>query len=387
MDSPSTSDQFDYERVVTRLFQRVRQPFNLGLREYLSAFDLLKGGYDFSEPEDLKLLLQLLWCHSIPQQLQFERIWDEVIQQTPVAPPQNQPQRPPQKLPSSEIPPRPEETTTPIPIQQRQQERSAQPDVKPLGIKPQLSPTDIGDLPELETYWPILPRSMAYAWRYLRRPRPDGPQDVLDIEATVEQVAKTGFFLSPILHRREINHASLLLLIDQDGSMTPFHRFSRDLVATAFSGGDLVRVDAYYFHNLPETDDYTDDDKDPPLKKPVDKVLETHVYKDPRLTQPVDIREMWSICDADTSVLIFSDAGAARGRQRIERLRATTEFIVPLRQRTPLIGWLNPMPKDRWESTTAELIASMVPMEQMDNDGFSNLIGIIRGQQLSSLGG
>lgn len=350
------------EDTIARLFRRVRQRFNLGLREYLAALDAVQDDFDIANDDELRLILQLLWCHSLDQQKQFALVWGDVVQQSSTSQPKPSPEK---KInPSSERqspPPREE----PPPGLEVSLQPSSQPELEPLALHPPLTPTDIEDLPELQTYWPILRRSMAYAWRYLRRPRPDGPPDVLDIPSTVDQVAKAGFFLAPVYHRREINHARLLLLIDQNGSMTPFHRFSRDLVETAQSGGSLTSVDVYYFHNVPTT----------------------HVYRDPHLTQPVKLREIWALCDTDTSVLIFSDAGAARGRPFIERVRATTEFLVPLQQRTALIGWLNPMPIDRWEGSSAEMIAYLVSMEQMDNDGFSNLIEIIRGQPLSSVQG
>ncbi|MBE9070536.1 VWA containing CoxE family protein [Leptolyngbya cf. ectocarpi LEGE 11479] len=358
----SDVDEAVFEDLITQLFRRVRQPFKLGMREYLAALDVLQGDFELSGREELQLILQLLWCHSLPQQRLFEQIWHEVAQQVDSSSSQSRSDVPDHR-PSSESLPSVPLREEPMPAEMPQP-RLSQPELEPLALQPPLPSADIEDLPELQTYWPILRRSMAYAWRYLRRPRPDGPLDVLDIESTVDHVAKAGFFLSPVYHRREINHASLLLLIDQDGSMTPFHRFSRDLAETA-QGGGLTRVDVYYFHNVPTT----------------------HVYRDPRLTEPIALQEIWPLCDGDTSVLIFSDAGAARGGQHIERVRSTTEFLVPLQQRTELIGWLNPMPVDRWNGTSAELIAYLVAMEQMDQDGFSNLIEIIRGQPLQSAQG
>lgn len=60
---------------------------------------------------------------------------------------------------------------------------------------------------------------MVYLWRYLRRPIADGSADVLDVAATIDQVARQGFFLAPAYRQREVNRARLLLLIDQDGSV------------------------------------------------------------------------------------------------------------------------------------------------------------------------
>lgn len=350
------------EDLVTRLFKQVRQRFGLGMREHLAALDAVRGGFgvsdrdDTSDRDELKLTLQLLWCHSLAQQAQFDLIWEEVARQPTSTLQKSRPEsfaKPPAGFSPSSSPPRPE----PLPHTEANPPASSSPHLQSLALQTPLMPTDVEDLPELQTYWPVSRRSMAYAWRYLRRPRPDGPPDVLDMPATVEQVAKAGFFLAPVYHRREVNHAHLLLLLDQDGSMTPFHRFGRDLVETARVEDSLARVDVYYFHNIPDT----------------------HVYEDPHLTQPIELQKIWALCDPDTSVLMFSDAGAMRGFQRMERIRTTTEFLVQLQQHTALIGWLNPLPTERWEGSSAEMIAYLVRMEQMDPDGFSTLIEVMRG--------
>ena len=48
-----------------------------------------------------------------------------------------------------------------------------------------------------------------------------------------------------------VNKAELLLLIDQDGSMIPFHALSHRLAETALRGGLLGKAGIYYFHNCP----------------------------------------------------------------------------------------------------------------------------------------
>ena len=45
------------------------------------------------------------------------------------------------------------------------------------------------------------------------------------------------------------NHAHLLLIIDQEGSMTPFHPFVRDIVNTVQESS--IKVETFYFHNTP----------------------------------------------------------------------------------------------------------------------------------------
>jgi uncharacterized protein with von Willebrand factor type A (vWA) domain len=188
---------------------------------------------------------------------------------------------------------------------------------------------------------------------------------VLDVDATIEQATRQGFYLAPVYRRQERNNAHLLLLLDQNGSMNPFHRFTRDLVETALYESSLQpeKVDIFYFHNVPAAS----------------------VYKDLYLTEPVALQTVLSTCDNQTSILIVSDAGAARGYRELKRIRATTSFLFKLKQYSSLIAWLNPMPEERWIGSSAEIIANLVPMYQMDNNGLSNAIDIVRGQPLQHL--
>jgi len=351
---------FQPEAMVTRLFHRLRREFNLGLREYLVALDAVQGGFGAEDLDSLKMVLRLLWCHSVSHRNQFGFIWEEIAAEQPKPLPKSSekpsrseetPIQPPDPSPQTPAPPEPR----PLP-----EDRAG---LKPLPVQPPVSPTDLDDAPELRLYFPVSRRAMTYLWRYLRRPIADGPANVLDITATVKQVCRQGFFLAPVYRRREVNRAHLLLLIDQDGSMTPFHRFTRDLVETAQTDSTLEQVEVFYFHNLPFAT----------------------VYQDAYLTVPVPLKSALASCDRDTSVLIVSDAGAARGYRRMERIRETTEFLTRIKQQTTLVSWLNPMPKDRWQGSSAEVLAYLVPMQQMDDDGLSNAIDIVRGQPLAHL--
>jgi uncharacterized protein with von Willebrand factor type A (vWA) domain len=201
---------------------------------------------------------------------------------------------------------------------------------------------------------------MVYTWRYLRRPVKDGPRDMLNVAATVERTAHQGFLLQSVYDRRESNHAHLVLLVDQGGSMVPFHRFTRDLVETATTESTLRQVDVAYFHNLPPE----------------------RVFRDPHLTESLPLAAVLGGCSPDSSILVVSDGGAARGYRNMDRIRTTTEVLVGIKRLTTLIAWLNPMPQSRWAGTSAQFIARLVPMFQMDPDGFSNAVDVLRGQPL-----
>jgi len=356
--------EVDAQELITRAFLQLRRSgFPLGIGEYRAALQALEGGFG-DTPEALMEMLKILWCHSPGEQNQFEPIWRSLL--------------------GTFSHPKPDTSAAShSPRSDRRPDRSEDlPDpLLPLPPPPPLEPkpsSELGAIPvqapflpngddttPLYRYSPITRRSMVYLWRYLRRPVADGPPDVLDIEATVNQATRQGFYLAPVFRRRERNQAHLLLLLDQNGSMMPFHRFTRDLAETAQRESTLQpeNVSTFYFQNVPTST----------------------LYTDPFLTEPIPRLEVLDLCTSDTSVLIVSDAGAARGHRTQERIRAVTRFLYQLKRYTSLVAWLNPMPEDRWIGSSAEVIAQMVPMYQMDNNGLSNAVDIVRGQPLRHL--
>lgn len=210
-----------------------------------------------------------------------------------------------------------------------------------------------------DEYFPVTRRQMKQLWRYFRRPLREGPPTELDVEATVNQIGRQGLLLEPILVPRRVNRTEMLLLIDQDGSMVPFQALSRRLAETALRGGRLGKAGIYYFHNCP-----------------VD-----YLYQDPNhLEAELVSNIVTNHCSPRTAVLIFSDAGAARGGYNDERYELTKEFITQLKQQVRYIAWLNPMPRSRWHSTTASAIANLVPMFELTRRGLQDAIGVLRGR-------
>lgn len=356
---------FNPQDLIIRAFIRLLQSgFQLGVGELLAAKQAIEGGFG-ETMQELGETLKILWCHSPSQQSQFDPIWESLqVYSTPI-----QPEKTLHKEPKPETHQKSVEEPLDLPSQLPPQDAVTQvkpePELSSLPIRAPFEPAEIEDISTLQAYYPISRRSMVYKWRYLRRPVADGALNVLDIDATIEQATRQGFYLAPVYRRREQNHAHLLLLLDQNGSMTPFHRFTRDLVETALYESDLQqeKVNVFYFHNVPAAS----------------------VYKDLYLTEPIALQTVLASCDNQTSILIVSDAGAARGYRELKRIRATASFLFNLKQYTSLIAWLNPMPEERWIGSSAEIIANLVPMSQMDNNGLSNAIDIVRGQPLQHL--
>lgn len=354
------SSQIDRPKIVEMLFSRIRKRFQLGIGELEAALDAVMNNWTKSD-RDLQTVLRLLWCHSEEDRAKFDSEWAGLIKELD---PQHQPR---EKSSGSNT----EEAETDRDTAASQESMTTQasvtssppPTTQSMGVLPtQAPPVSAEAEEEIWNKLPVNRRSMAYGWRTLRRLRADGILDVVDVSATIAQAARQGFYAAPVFKRRATNHARLLLLIDRDGSMVPFHRFSRDLVQTAQEDCDLEEIHLQeirvaYFYNVPQE----------------------YVYADEHLTKPIELQPLLKWCDRETSVLIVSDGGAARGNRRIERIRATTKFLANLRTYTNLVSWLNPVPKERWESTSAELLAYIVEMAVMDEDGFKVAIDLVRG--------
>jgi uncharacterized protein len=208
--------------------------------------------------------------------------------------------------------------------------------------------------------FPITKRQIKYNWRYLRQMIREGQMVELDVEATVKQIERQGLLLNPVFVPRLINRVEILLLIDQDGSMAPFHALSSLFKETLLDGNRLSKVSIYYFHNCPS--DY--------------------LYNDPSHQKAELVCNIVNFfCSERTKVLIFSDAGAARGGYSEERYNLTREFISLLQKRMRYIAWLNPVPKQRWLGTTAGKIALSVPMFEVNRRGMLNAINVMRGKK------
>ena len=218
---------------------------------------------------------------------------------------------------------------------------------------------------ESNEYFPVTSRQMKQSWRYLRRFIREGPPIELDVEATVQQISCQGMLLHPVFQPRRMNRNELLLLVDQDGSMVPFHSLSERLVNTAIQGGRLNNASIYYFHNCPHE----------------------YLYQDPyhQVAEPIS-QVLNKLRTEYAGILIFSDAGAARGAFNRERLDLTVEFLDQLRQQFRYIAWLNPLPRERWTGTAGE-IAKIVPMFEFSRQRLNQAIDVLRGKLTTQMVG
>ena len=353
------------------LFTRLRRDYDLpiGVDDYLLALDALRGGFGLGSRAALEATLATLWTTSPAEAGLLRRVLGEVLAEDTIrgaAPPTPPPVTPP---PITPPPGPPAETSSPLATPTpastpapagppasagvvlnviQAARRDAADDLAPAHARYQ-APNE---------YLPVTRRQMKQSWRHLRRPRREGPPVELDLDATVARIGREGVFRAPVLRPRRRDHAALVLLIDQDGSMVPFHALSRQLLATAARGWRLGGPGAYYFHDYPEG----------------------YLYRDPARLDGVRLLTALAALGERTPVLIVGDAGAARGRLDPERIAGTARFLTALRRAVRHVSWLNPLPNARWPGTSAAGIASLVPMFELSRAGLDAALAVLRGR-------
>jgi len=354
------------EDLLVRLFLGLRGcGLALGIAELIAAREALAGGLGGGGEDGLGWLLRLLWCRSAAQNAELDTLLHRLMEerQESGAPPPD-PCEPPEPVPlqappADEPPPGEPQSLPPAPPPQ------PAPGIGPMPVRAPQTPDRAAAQRDLILYDPISRRAMAQGWRHLRRLVKDGPCDLIDLDATVERSARLGWYDGPVLERRATDRGHLVLLVDQGGSMVPFHRLTRDLVHTV-AESSLGQVDIAYFQNVPADE----------------------VYLDPHRTRKLPLDLLLADCTPESGLLLVSDAGAARGALERQRFAATARLLVQLKRQSHAIAWLNPVPSrrdphgtgQRWAGSTAQLIAAIVPMFPMDEDGFGNAMDVLRGQ-------
>ena len=79
-------------------------------------------------------------------------------------------------------------------------------------------------------------------------------------------------------------------------------------------------------------------------------------------------------------VLIFSDAGAARGRHNPGRIEHTRLWLQLLKKHVSTVAWLNPMPAARWWGSSAEWISHQTGMFESTPRGLMGAVNHLRGR-------
>lgn len=209
-----------------------------------------------------------------------------------------------------------------------------------------------------ERYLPIALRDMQQHWRFLQNNFERGITPQIDLPRTVAAIAQRGMLLAPVFQKHVVNRTHLLFLIDDSASMIAFDTLAQRLVEAALEDPFVTEEEVFYFNNFPEN----------------------HLYHNPYHTEAEPLASLWRRCHRHTIMLIVSDGGASRGAANFERIRATNAFLKNAQRHVRRVAWLNPMPRARWEETSADYIARRVPMFETDRMGLYKAIQTLKGK-------
>ncbi|NET32275.1 MAG: hypothetical protein F6K19_09750 [Cyanothece sp. SIO1E1] len=210
-----------------------------------------------------------------------------------------------------------------------------------------------------DAYHPINQRDMRQSWRFLRQQTPTYFTSDIDLQRTIRDFAREGFLGKVHYQRQFEDQVKLLLLIDYKGSMIAFHSLANQLIHTATYDQKIGQAKTFFFHDVPKAHLFLN-------------MARTKAIRKEKLLQKLSTKH--------TRVLIFSDAGAARGKLDLSRIDDTWDFLDELRPMVRQIAWLNPIPRRRWANTTAAEIAEITPMFETSANGFRAAIRHLRGK-------
>ena len=359
---------------------------DLGVGEYLAALTALDAGFAANSRDELTFVCQSLWATSFQEQCRIAEVIEAVLPKRLTYDELGQFSKPPNPLggsqqketrsrhsrPSDLEAPKASQTDgakPPRPVESEAPASSGTGGSSGLsldlagGLPPPLAATlrrwsvDASEDFDLVGTLPVTGRQMTRAWRSFRRMGRDGPPIEFDERATLRQIYEHGALVEPVLVPRRTNHARVLILEDVEGSMVPFRFVTARLMKRARQSG-LARAVVRYFHDVPGPTLYEDLGRRNPLIR--DEVLAPFT---------------------DAGILIYSDAGAARGHSDRVRLEKTLEAVEYLRRYSSSIAWLNPVPESRWPRSTAGAIerSADIPMLALTRAGLHRAIDVLRG--------
>ena len=376
------------------LFQQLRRRgFALGPEEYEAVRSALRAGFGWSSRRELREVCSALWAKSREERAVIAALFDQHIvsdwhlDTVAASPPDAEGElgRVTAEGPSLE-------TDGLARVSPEQEPEDLVPETASMSGLPPLRLSDLPVLPYRHVFLPQYPvsfRAVAQAWRRLRWPVREGPATELDVDATVQRRCGLGVVSPPVLRPRHRNRAKLLLLVDRQGSMTPFHSYVDEVCRAIRQAGRLRQVGVFYFHDTPleGADSSVLDPLQGELFPSLDPVLadvpaltQGTLMSDTDLMSPTSARDVVSEHGRGAAVMILSDGGAARGRYDLLRLLDTVAFLKGAKEWSDRLVWLNPLPPTAWTASTAAEIARHVPMFSMDRDGMYRAVNVLRGQ-------
>jgi uncharacterized protein len=347
----------------------------LGMRDYLDGLRALDCGFGHGDRNDLRLLCQRLWARSDFERRTIDLTFSlipppssadaevEELDHRIAARPEHCPSEPSKLAASSSA--RDDGAT--------QQAREATDQVAKAGVvfarEGQGGGIALAEgvphLPGGETYV-LQPqalfseRQLAVMWRRLRMLTRRGIARELDIDGTIREKCRSGVLPGAILRPARRNISDLLIFADVSPSMAPWRPFLQ-AVSDSLPLGNLRKWQIYYFSNYPRE----------------------WFFRSPALKERIKFSHISQTYGGSVPLLIFGDAGAARGGFNPRRIAQTAEFFQKADAKFKPMVWINPMPRQRWRGTSAEALAeqprlSVFPLER---DTLVRAVDVLRGER------
>jgi uncharacterized protein with von Willebrand factor type A (vWA) domain len=199
-------------------------------------------------------------------------------------------------------------------------------------------------------------RQIKVALKKLRQFKREGPEDELDIEASIDKTCKNGGEIELVFARERKNAVKVLLLMDSGGSMTPYAALVNRLFSAAHQMSHFKDFQAYYFHNC----------------------IYDEVYADIYNSKAMPCAALLQNLAQDYKVIIVGDAYMAASElyskggaidYYYHNETPGVEWLSRFADHFRHTAWLNPMPERTWFHTTISAVGRIFPMFPLTIEG------------------
>ena len=205
-------------------------------------------------------------------------------------------------------------------------------------------------------------RQIKVALKRLRHFRRIGPEDELDLEATIDETCKNAGEIELVFGRSRKNTVKVCLIMDSGGSMTPFSEMVSRLFSAAHQMSHFKDLKHYYFHNCIYQDLFTD------------------IWSSERVPTAQVLKNL----DSDYKVILVGDAHMAPSELMspggaidyyYHNDIPGIEWLKRVADHFRHTVWLNPIARQRlWVHPTIRAIGRIFPMFEMTIDGLDEAV-------------
>ncbi|MDY6911968.1 MAG: VWA domain-containing protein [Chloroflexota bacterium] len=204
-------------------------------------------------------------------------------------------------------------------------------------------------------------RQIKVALRGLRQLGRIGPEEELDIDATISATARNAGDIDLKWRRSRINATKLLLLMDTGGSMIPYARMCSRLFTAAHSVSHFKDFKYYYFHNCIYDDVYGDMERE--ANVPTESLLQ-NLESDYKVVMVGDARMAPSELTHKHGAINYYERNEIPGILRLQQVAEHFSHCV----------WLNPEEQHFWNHPTVDMVGKVFSMFPLTLEGLGDAI-------------